>query len=342
MRIGVICNSFMRSGGMESYALGIVDALIKLGHKPVIFCKKADSSLPFYKACEVYVCPHSWLPSKVRTVYFNYWLRKIRSCVFIDFAIGCCLNSVSEVVACGGTHLGFLSAMKKWRKISDSWVLKIERASYLNAKAVIAHSEMMKRELIDYYGVEPEKIHLIYPPHDIKVNNFEMDKEALRRKFNLPLDKKLFLFPSSSHKRKGFDLLKEYFEKCDSNYELIVAGRPIGGQFRNIRYVGFCKEMSALYQACDYSILASLYEPLGLVGIESVLNGTPCIMKDNIGCREVISPKAISVFSNIEELSKVTKKQIELKKPYSQYIKPEVLGTYVDHVRQLCELNGYK
>lgn len=38
---------------MEQYALSLVEALLELGHKPVVFTMDADTSLPFYSDCEV-------------------------------------------------------------------------------------------------------------------------------------------------------------------------------------------------------------------------------------------------------------------------------------------------
>lgn len=46
MRIGVTCNCFARSGGMEQYALNLIEALIRKGHTPVIFTMSADPTLP--------------------------------------------------------------------------------------------------------------------------------------------------------------------------------------------------------------------------------------------------------------------------------------------------------
>lgn len=54
-----------------------------------------------------------------------------------------------------------------------------------------------------------------------------------------------------SHKRKGFALLKEYFTTTPYDECLIVAGRPIDGEYKNIQYVGFVNEMQEMYQACD-------------------------------------------------------------------------------------------
>ena len=99
-----------------------------------------------------------------------------------------------------------------------------------------------------------------------------------------------------SHKRKGFALLKEYLTTTPYDECLIVAGRPIDGEYKNIQYVGFVDEMQEMYQACDYSVLASFYDPLETVGMESVWNGTPSLIAETIGSCECVDPEALRSF----------------------------------------------
>lgn len=71
--------------------------------------------------------------------------------------------------------------------------------------------------------------------------------------------------------------------------ELLVAGRPIPKKpYKNIRYLGYLKNIQEAYQAVDLSILASRYEPFGLAPIESLCAGTPVIISANLGAAEVI------------------------------------------------------
>ena len=209
----------------------------------------------------------------------------------------------------------------------------------------LAHANTMNIELQKYYGLPAEKIAVIYPPQTFKPLTASMDKAALREEFGLPKDRTLFLFPSSSHKRKGFELLKTYFvEKTEYPETLIVAGRPVKGEYKNVKYIGFCKEMQKLYQACDYTILASFYDPLGTAGLESVWNGTPSIMGNTIGCCEVLDSRSLRSFDvhSLKALSDVMedvrKNPIRLEPPYQQYIDPVCMQTIDQHVDQLVQI----
>ncbi len=165
MRIGVACNKFGQSGGMEQYALKVIEALIQLGHTPVVFTMRVDSSTPNFPGVEVHVCPcvSKWLPNKVNIQRFNNWLRSIRNSIHIDFLISCCLAVTAEIATCGGTHIGYRKVMKRCLPFLDNIIINIERDLYSNAKLVIAHSEAMKRELVSFYGISPEKIKVLYP-----------------------------------------------------------------------------------------------------------------------------------------------------------------------------------
>ena len=65
----------------------------------------------------------------------------------------------------------------------------------------------------------------------------------------------------------------------------------------NVRYLGYRKDIEDVYRAVDFTVLASLYEPFGLVGVESVLSGTPVLLEASAGCAEVIREPAQLPFS---------------------------------------------
>lgn len=345
MRIGIFCNTFGRSGGMETYALNMVKACLQLGHTPVVFCKKADRSLPFADQCEIHEYSLQFLPNKLYLWLFHRWLSRITKQVPVEFSIGCCLGGFPEVIACGGTRIGYLKAMRKPVMPWDRMLISIERASYGNAKFVVAHAQTMERELTELYGINASKISVIYPPQQFPELKQNPDIAALRKKYGLPEDRTIFLFPSLSHKRKGFDLLKQYFTSTKHNELLVVAGKPVPAGCRNILHLGFCTNMQEIYQLSDYTILASFYDPLGTVGIESIWNGTPAVMANGIGCHEVIDPSVIrgfdpysyeSLFQCMEDLQQHPIPKLD--RPYQKYLSYPVDKTPEIHLQEIIQL----
>ena len=68
-----------------------------------------------------------------------------------------------------------------------------------------------------------------------------------------------------------------------------------------VRYIGYVKDIENGYRAADFTLLASKYEPFGLVGVESVMCGTPVIFPSSIGCCDAIAPHAKFVFAPDDE-----------------------------------------
>lgn len=345
MRIGIFCNTFGRSGGMETYALNLIQACLNLGHIPVVFCKKADHSLPFAKQCEIHEYPNHILPNKIYFWLFHRWLTEIRKKVIVDFSIGCCLGGFPEIIACGGTRLGYLRSMHKPIMFWDRMIIELEKKTYHSAKYVIAHAIKMENELTQLYSINQSKIKVIYPPINIPNTSLVRDLNIIKEKYNIPKNRTIYLFPSLSHKRKGYPLLHKYFSSSPNGEILIVAGKPIISDSENIISLGFCKNMSELYQISDYTILASLYEPLALVAIESVWNGTPVVMAEDIGCHEVISSEAIRSFNPNSYDSLATclgnlhsHPLSKLSLPYQQYIKYPVEQTSEEHLQEIINL----
>jgi glycosyltransferase involved in cell wall biosynthesis len=173
---------------------------------------------------------------------------------------------------------------------SDGWKIALERAHLTNAQFIVAHSQRMADEVQRYYGIDPDKIHLMYPPVDGE--RFSpvpaAERARLRAELKLPDDKAVFLLASTGHRRKGLDLLAEFFAKTDLPVCLVVAGRPVDIAAPHIRYLGYRNDLHNVFRAVDFTVLASIFEPFGLVGVESVLCGTPIVAADNVGCAEVI------------------------------------------------------
>lgn len=299
MKIGISCHALKHGGGMERYAMDLVDGLHELGIRPTVFAKKFDQSLPQYSQIDAQRIRVGGLPGKLRDHAFAFLLKRRQARAGIDVLIACNRVQSSQIAICGGTHLGFLRAMKRAPSWFDRQMIALERQHLAHARVVVAHARLMETELLELYGLAPEKIRVIYPP--VVAARFRPvaapRRAALRQALGLPEDRVVFAFPSSSHERKGFDLLREYFGTTDLPVTLAVAGRPVPHGLRNVIYLGFRKDMEQVYQAADYTVLASLYEPFGLVGVESVLCGTPVLLASNMGCGEVIADDAKEEFT---------------------------------------------
>lgn len=285
--VAIAVNQFCRGGGMESYTLDMVRGFSARGIRPQVYAAKVDDSLPEYALAELRQIDQRRIPKKLRPFFFSAQLARRRD-PNVQL-IACNPSDHADVFVCGGTHLGYLQHMGQRANLLDKLIIRRGRSNYASTRSIMAHSQLMAAELQDLYGVAAEKIRVVYPPADTQ-RYFPRNEQsaALRHRFGFSEEETIFLFPSTGHQRKGLAELAAFFAGTDLPLRLVVAGSPLPRPLRKVSALGFCRDMPDLYRAADFTIMASLYEPFGLVGIESLLCGSKVVFAENIGCTEVM------------------------------------------------------
>ncbi|WP_144108379.1 glycosyltransferase family 4 protein [Paraburkholderia sp. BCC1886] len=297
--IALTAQALKNSGGAERYTRDVIAGLHRLGMRPTLYAREIDRSLPEAAWIDAQPLNVRWAPRKLRNLAFDWRLkqrlkRHRPACVFsINH------STHADVALCGGTHPGSLEAAGRSARRSDQWQIELERRVYREARGIVAHSQLMSRELQRFYDVPAERIDVLYPPVDTARFQPLDDaaRAAVRREFDLPSDRAIFVFSSTSHERKGYPLLEAFFAQTTLPVCLVVAGRPVPKTSETIRYVGYCNEIGKLFAAADFTVVASSYEPFGLVGVESVMCGTPLVIADNVGSAETVTGSAKIEFS---------------------------------------------
>lgn len=304
---------------MESYTFDLIRAFSSPNRHIHVYATKFDTTLPEYAQIDPQLINQKHTPKKLRPFFFTHQLQKYRQAN--EQLISCNPSDHADIFICGGTHLGHVHNICREptliNKLLDKLTIHRNRTNYRTAKSIMAHSALMARELTEFYGVPSEKIRVVYPPADTERFSPASPKEiaAIRARYGFKDYETVFLFPSTGHKRKGFGMLADFFTQTDLPVKLAIAGSPLPRPMKNIIELGFCKNMPELYRAADYTIMASLYEPFGLVGVESILSGTRVVLADNIGCTEVMNDQAGFFFSraNPETLADAIQKAVALK-----------------------------
>ncbi len=313
--IAISTHKFTQGGGIESYTIDLARQ-IYIDQKYVkIYASKFDLELPEYKKITPVLINQKHTLKKLRPFCFTRRLNKIHTSD--EYLIACNPSDYADIYICGGTHLGYLKAMQQSPNLIDRLAIHRNRTNYATAKSIMAHSEMMRQELINLYDISPQKIQTIHPPANTARFTPYTDRSiaSIRQSYNWADNETIFLFPSTGHHRKGFDLLSEYFKSSNLPIRLVVAGSPLPHPIRNVQELGFCKNMPDLYRAADYTIMASLYEPFGLIGVESILCGTRVVLSENMACCEVMNENSGFFFSrqNMHSLDQAIHAAIALK-----------------------------
>ncbi len=279
------------SGGIERYAMTLVRGLHARGITPTVLAKAFDIHLPEYGWVKPVHLPVNSVPGKLRDLLFDWRIGRAKRRLGLAPLIACNQTRWSDIGICGGTHPGFLEAMGLRASMSHRWKIALERAHVERSKVIVAHSRLMRDEVVRFYGIAPDKIVVLYPPVDgAKFSVVSNDERLrLRAELGLPSDRAVFLLASTGHSRKGLDVLAPLFAQTALPATLVVAGRPLAHAMPNVRYLGYRADIENVYRAADFTVMASHYEPFGLVGVESILCGTPVLLARTAGCAEVIT-----------------------------------------------------
>lgn len=166
------------------------------------------------------------------------------------------------------------------------------RRSARIASRVIAISECTKRDLVNDYGIAPEKIDVIYQGCDPIFNRHVdfMEREAIRQKYGLP--RRFIIAVGTVQPRKNQLLAVKALRGLPQDVKLVIVGGRQKDYAREIdRYIASNRlddrvvwlsgipfaDLPALYALAAVSAYPSRYEGFGIPVIESLSVGTPVI-----------------------------------------------------------------
>jgi len=305
MKIGLVHSRLLWRGGLETRLFSYMKYFAKHGHEVTVIVYKAGDDIVLPDGVKLINLNLKNIPKAIRAMVFDHRLKGVVARQNFDFVLSLTKTSHQDAVLAPGNHLGFLNAIgKKSRSLGDWRDIRLERKAFTSSRVVLAASQMMKDELVRFYGINPDKISVLFPPVDNQRFNMgvKAGREKLREKYGFSKDKKSFVLVSISHSRKGLPLLLKVFRELqDEPYELIVAGvEPVESDLPNVRYAGFVRETEELYAAADYCILPAKYEPFGQVVAEALLCGVPVLISHMVGAREIVSEKEGLVIPSFE------------------------------------------
>jgi glycosyltransferase involved in cell wall biosynthesis len=152
---------------------------------------------------------------------------------------------------------------------------------------VVANSKWMKKN-IEKSILKDHEIKLI--PNGVDTDIFKpYDKREVRKKLDLPLDKKILMFSSNlglDNTQKGTKYLLDAYEYFKNRDDILFIS--VGGERREYLYENFIcfpyitseKEMAEFYTAADLFIFPTLAETFGLVIAEALSCEIPVITFD--------------------------------------------------------------
>jgi glycogen(starch) synthase len=185
----------------------------------------------------------------------------------------------------------------------QSYIHGVERWMANRADRVITCSHYMRGHVADIYDLDEERVSVI--PNGIDPLDLQPvdDLETLRSRF-AAANEKLVLLVGRLVYEKGFQLALEALPGVIDEVggvRFLVAGS--GTHEHELRkqaqalgldehgtFLGWIGDdvLHSLYRISDLCVIPSLYEPFGLVALEAMASGCPCIVADTGGLREVV------------------------------------------------------
>src|ERR687898_689463 len=198
-----------------------------------------------------------------------------------------------------GRHQGWVD------KHPQSYIHGVERWITNRSDRVIACSYYMREQIADIFGVEEERVPVIpngIDPEDLRAQDGD-ELQRLRREFAGP-DERLVLLIGRLVYEKGFQIALEAMPRLVERFpgtHFLVAGSGTHetelrrqasdlGLLDHGTFLGWIGDdvLHSLYRIADLCVVPSIYEPFGLVALEAMASGCPCIVADTGGLREVV------------------------------------------------------
>jgi glycosyltransferase involved in cell wall biosynthesis len=305
--------------GTENYSLNLIRHLLALqsdhryrlyfNHPPTYKLQTTTLRPSSEQACDLRVMPFPRLWTHLRLSW--EMARCPPDLLFVPAHVLPIIHPRRSVVT---VHdLGYLYYPEAHRFLDRLYLDLSTRHNARAATHLIADSSATKRDLVERYGTEPDKITVIYPGYEETVFQPVRDKEdieAVKARYNIAGD--YILFVGTLQPRKNLTrLIKAFadlrFAICDLRlvivgkkgwlYEEIFQRVEALGLEGRVVFTDYVPEghLPALLSGARLFAFPSLYEGFGLPVLEAMACGTPVVCSNASSLPEVVGDAALLV-----------------------------------------------
>ncbi|MGE5490332.1 MAG: glycosyltransferase family 4 protein [Actinomycetota bacterium] len=182
----------------------------------------------------------------------------------------------------------------------NRYTLAAEEALFKSPRlrVVICISQLVKREIQEWFGLPDDRLPVVYNGIDPAVFNpgVKESREAVRKSLGIPQDAPLFLFVGSGYQRKGLDRLLTALPR--DTWLLVVGKDKHEAMYRHmadklgvlprVRFLGPRQDVKPYYGAADVFSFPAVYEPFGNVILEAMACGLPVVTTRDCGGADLV------------------------------------------------------
>ncbi len=319
MKIALLRQRVTAPGGAEATLINLAQGLAAAGHEVAVYgTDKEEETRRLLGANIQYVPVPVWGPKTGRVLTYALNVRRLLRRTPDRAVFSLERTFEPQVYRAGdGCHREFLrrrgpylpAAARLAQSVSlfHRVMLELEKRLFTSPRLlrVIANSRQVQREIMEHYGLAPEKIRVIYNGLDHRKFQplDEPEAAALKSRMGLTGDSRVVLFVGSGFARKGLAFLLEAFAGLQNPaYHLWVVGKgPLKryqqlaqrlGLGSNLKFWGPQADTAPFYQAATVLALPTIYDPCSNVVLEALACGCPVVTTAANGAGEFISPGA--------------------------------------------------
>lgn len=327
MKIAILRKKYSFHGGAEGFSQSLINQLVSAGHEVHIYAieweEGISGNIHFHKISAI------TFNSALRDISFTllaYWALKGKNYDIIQSHDKTLYQDIYR--AGDGCHIEWLR--QRWLRAGVTgklsivlnpyhWlILILERIIFKQHRyrKIIAISEMVKRNIVERYGVPSADISVIYNGVDLDrfhLGNRVLYRADIREQYGISDSDFVILFVGSGFERKGVSFLLKAVEMVQNPVTVLVVGKGSIHKLKNMskrQRVIFCgpqKEIHKYYAAADVFVFPTIYEPFGNVHLEALASGLPVITTRLSGASEIISDGIqgfiVNMPENIEEIA---------------------------------------
>jgi len=350
MKIALISEKINNSGGIERYVLNLGQNLAK--NNDIYLVAREIENIEF-KAKKIIV-NYPNITKGLNALFFPYFSSSsIKNEKFDIIHSQGRATYTGNIITFHSCHLAALNAAYKERGILYFLFKQIqpfnkislynERMACKEYKNIIAVSKGLKKEIIQYYKVDSEKITVI--PNGVDISRFnlqnkEKEKEKIRKKYNLEKNDIVLIIIANEFIRKGVNYIIDSLHYIkDKNIKLLVIGKDNPNYLikkakekdveDRVIFTGKIEgnEIPNFLMASDIFVFPTYYEAFSLATLEAAAAGLPILMTRVNGSDEIlvenkngylIERNATNIAEKIESIIYDEKKMREMSKKSRQ------------------------
>ncbi|MGA8100227.1 MAG: glycosyltransferase family 4 protein [Candidatus Cybelea sp.] len=320
LRIAMVCGyrPTPAGGGTEKHVYELAHGLLKRGIHVEIICEDRpflpDADNPLASRI-VGVAPESLRP---RSRIEQFMEKSERFSELIDpsrYDIVHCHGQYGYHIALrwtrlerrplliSGFHLTALGPIERYKQLGldepeetpiDRAVGFMEHAMAYLSDYCIAVSRGVAREIVEFYGVPPERVQVIANWYDPSVFR-QSDSKIARCLLNLKTAERYLIYVGHFKMSRG-KIMAEILRRLPHDITLLVAHHEEDGAIiaefgDRVRFIGHStpQTMALYYSAADLLCFPSLYGGFGLVLVEAMACGCPPVVFDYAAMNELVT-----------------------------------------------------